>query len=168
MYFDGFCIFATSLCILPTCAGVNLMCRCSGCMMMHSPRVRGGQPDFVIDAYATFVFSPHARGSTPFSKTRYPEMLILPACAGVIPTKKWKMFGPSDSPRMRGVNPSASHQGHCGRNFPRMREGQPAEQSAQFCIGNSPRMRGGQPSLIATARKKMRFSPRARGSTQPG
>lgn len=30
--------------ILPARAGVNLTCRCSGCMMMHSPRMRGGQP----------------------------------------------------------------------------------------------------------------------------
>ena len=30
--------------IHPARAGVNLTCRCSGCMMMHSPRMRGGQP----------------------------------------------------------------------------------------------------------------------------
>lgn len=28
--------------IHPACAGVNLTCRCSGCMMMHSPRMCGG------------------------------------------------------------------------------------------------------------------------------
>ena len=42
--------------IHPACAGVNLTCRCSGCMMMHSPRMCGGQPDFVVDAYTTLFF----------------------------------------------------------------------------------------------------------------
>ena len=51
--------------IYPACAGVNLAVAKCQKVYFYFPRVRGGQPDFVIDAYATFGFSPHARGS-PF------------------------------------------------------------------------------------------------------
>lgn len=53
--------------ILPACAGVNLTCRCSGCMMMHSPRMCGGQPDFIVDAYTTLFFSLHMQGCSFFT-----------------------------------------------------------------------------------------------------
>ena len=53
--------------ILPARAVVNLTCRCSGCMMMHSPRMRGGQPDFVVDAYTTLFFSLHMQGCSFFT-----------------------------------------------------------------------------------------------------
>ena len=38
-----------------------------GCMMMHSPRMRGGQPDFVVDAYTTLFFSLHMQGCSFFT-----------------------------------------------------------------------------------------------------
>ena len=53
--------------IHPACAGVNLTCRCSGCMMMHSPRMCGGQPDFIVDAYTTLFFSLHMQGCSFFT-----------------------------------------------------------------------------------------------------
>ena len=50
--------------ILPARAGGNLTCRCSGCMMMHSPRTRGGQPSLIAKARNKMRFTPYARGST--------------------------------------------------------------------------------------------------------
>lgn len=67
--------------------------------------MRGGQPDLVIDAYATFGFSPHARGS-PFRASGSTSQSIHPACAGVNPAPPVLSKGISDSPRMRGGQPA--------------------------------------------------------------
>ena len=92
--------------IYPACAGVNLaVVRCQK-VYFYFPRVRGGQPDLVIDAYATFGFSPHARGS-PFRASGSTSQSIHPACAGVNPAPPVLSKGISDSPRMRGGQPFA-------------------------------------------------------------
>lgn len=125
MFFDRFCIFATSLCILPACAGINPVPRLHWRAIQDSPRVRGGQPDLVIDAYATFGFSPHARGSpflsiglsmvlvfTPHARgstlpqiAYYVVTRIHPACAGINPDDSGSIQNQKDSPRMRGGQP---------------------------------------------------------------
>ena len=87
--------------IYPACAGVNLaVARCQK-VYFYFPRVRGGQPDLVIDAYATFGFSPHARGS-PFRASGSTSQSIHPACAGVNPITRGTGFGVENTPRMRG------------------------------------------------------------------
>ena len=146
MFFDRFCIFATSLCILPACAGVNPRRVFRNKHRQHSPRMCGGQPLLPIVEFARSQFSPHARGSTLCRTFIGVPSKIHPACAG--------------------VNPSASNQGHCGRNSPPHARGStlPDCKSPQqnaihpACAGvnprswrrltarkNSPRTRGGQP-----------------------
>ena len=110
--------------IHPACAGVTLS-REWLYEPVYSPRVRGGQPDLVIDAYATFGFSPHARGSpflsiglsmvlvfTPHARgstlpqiAYYVVTRIHPACAGINPDNSGSIQNQKDSPRMRGGQP---------------------------------------------------------------
>lgn len=90
--------------IYPACAGVNLaVARCQK-VYFYFPRVRGGQPDLVIDAYATFGFSPHVRGSTHETDTVNSDGMIHPACAGVnpVPHLHWRAIQDSP-PHARGV-----------------------------------------------------------------
>ena len=153
--------------ILPACAGVNPYYRLLNLLVANSPRMRGGQPDLVIDAYATFGFSPACAGVNPtktvfliplqrhsprmrggqpgFGRLRRSGCLFTPHARGSTLCSTFIGVPSKIHPACAGVNPSASNQGHCGRN--------------------SPRTRGGQPSLIAKARNKMRFTPHARGST---
>ena len=129
--------------IYPACAGVNLaVVRCQK-VYFYFPRVRGGQPDFVIDAYATFGFSPHARGS-PFRASGSTSQSIHPACAGVNPITRGTGFGVENTPRMRGGNLAVAR---C--------------QKVYFYF---PRMRGGQPFARVALRASL-FTPHARGST---
>ena len=90
--------------IHPACAGVTLS-REWLYEPVYSPRMRGDQPASKKTRSTLSGFSPHARGSTRRSVPRMAQKKILPACAGVNPTKKKKMFGPSVSPRMRGGQP---------------------------------------------------------------
>lgn len=103
MFFDRFRIFATSLCILPACAGVNLTDAMRQRIYENSPRMRGANPEYVsysptadnsprmrggqpllpIVEFARSQFSPHARGSTLFIDWPFDGVGIHPACAGV-------------------------------------------------------------------------------------
>lgn len=82
MFFDRFCIFATSLCILPACAGINPINFLFFLLAGYSPRMRGGQPSFMATLDRPEEFSPHARGSTSFDARGKHTFDILPACAG--------------------------------------------------------------------------------------
>ena len=169
MFFDRFRIFATSLCILPACAGVNLTDAMRQRIYENSPRMRGGQPDLVIDAYATFGFSPACAGVNPtktvfliplqrhsprmrggqpgFGRLRRSGCLFTPHARGSTLCRTFIGVPSKIHPACAGGNPSASNQGHCGRN--------------------SPRTRGGQPARIALMTLEAQFSPHARGSTLP-
>ena len=128
--------------IYPACAGGNLaVVRCQK-VYFYFPRVRGGQPDLVIDAYATFGFSPHARGS-PFRASGSTSQSIHPACAGVNPITRGTGFGVENTPRMRGGNLAVARCQKVYFYFPRMRGGQPRTPSPfEGDIGFSPHARG--------------------------
>lgn len=110
--------------ILPTCAGVNQHGNIVLPPANNLPCMRGGQPDFVIDAYATFGFSPHARGS-PFRASGSMSQSIHPACAGVNPITRGTGFSVENTPRMRGGNLAVARCQKVYFYFPRMRGGQP-------------------------------------------
>ena len=71
----------------------------------NSPRMRGGQPHVQVQWLYDDAFTPHARGSTHETDTVNSDGMILPACAGVTPSrlKLWPFR--QDSPRMRGGQP---------------------------------------------------------------
>ena len=48
--------------IHPACAGVNPPTDRLLCSYAHSPRMRGGQPDLIVDAYTTLEFPPAYAG----------------------------------------------------------------------------------------------------------
>ena len=136
--------------ILPACAGVNPYYRLLNLLVANSPRMRGGQPDLVIDAYATFGFSP--------------------ACAGVNPTKTVFLIPlQRHSPRMRGGQPSfmatldrpeefsphARGSTFCRRTHETTQRILPARAGVNpylfaFLVpdADSPHMRGGQPNVL--------------------
>lgn len=73
--------------IHPACAGVTLS-REWLYEPVYSPRMRGDQPASKKTRSTLSGFSPHARGSTRRSVPRMAQKKILPACAGINPTKK--------------------------------------------------------------------------------
>ena len=105
MFFDRFCIFATSLYILPACAGVNLVSFRSLAGVLYSPRMRGGQP-WAQSIQSRVLFSPHTRRSTPHPQSFQRGYRILPACAGVTLISVVGKAKILNSPRMRGGQPT--------------------------------------------------------------
>lgn len=53
--------------IFPACAGINLVLVDFDDLDIYSPRMRGGQPDFVVDAYTTLFFPLHMQGCSFFT-----------------------------------------------------------------------------------------------------
>lgn len=53
--------------ILPACAGINLVLVDFVDLDIYLPRMRGGQPDFVVDAYTTLFFPLHMQGCSFFT-----------------------------------------------------------------------------------------------------
>ena len=127
MFFDRFCIFATSLCILPACAGINPINFLFFSLAGYSPRMRGVNPeggvrttrrDGIHPACAGVNpalssshgskkgFSLHARGSTRRKSFAVNILTILPARAGVNPYLFAFLVPDADSPHMRGGQPA--------------------------------------------------------------
>ena len=149
MFFDRFCIFATSLCILPACAGINPINFLFFSLAGYSPRMRGGQPSFMATLDRPEEFSPHARGSTSFDARGKHTFDILPACAGstlrgACAPRGAMAFTPH---RMRGVNPEG------GVRTTRR-------------DGIHPACAGVNPALSSSHGSKKGFSLHARGSTR--
>ena len=53
--------------IHPACAGINLVLVDFDDLDIYLPRMRGGQPDFVVDAYTTLFFPLHMQGCSFFT-----------------------------------------------------------------------------------------------------
>ena len=147
MFFDRFCIFATSLCILPACAGINPINFLFFLLAGYSPRMRGGQPSFMATLDRPEEFSPHARGSTSFDARGKHTFDILPACA--VSTLR----GDVRTTRRDGIHPACA-----GVN--------PALSSSHGSKKDSPCMRGGQPVSFEPRPLRTQFTPHARGSTR--
>ena len=141
------------------------MCRYSGCMMMHSPRMRGGQPEEGV-------------------RTTKRDG-IHPARAGVNPRSWQRLTARKNSPRMRGGHPFARVALRASLFTPHARGSTQQRQFSLFpcngilpaCAGvnlvldnggahdqNSPRMRGGQPHVQVQWLYDDAFTPHARGS----
>ena len=168
MFFDRFCIFATSLCILPACAGINPINFLFFSLAGYSPRMRGGQPSFMATLDRPEEFSPHARGSTSFDARGKHTFDILPACAGstlrggVRTTRRDGIH-----PACAGVNPALSSSHGSKKGFSLHARGSTRRKSFAVNIltilparagvnpylfaflvpdADSPHMRGGQPA----------------------
>ena len=184
MFFDRFCIFATSLCILPACAGINPINFLFFSLAGYSPRMRGGQPSFMATLDRPEEFSPHARGSTRRKSFAVNILTILPARGGQPISFRISRSGCRFSPHARGstsmeilfchlriiypacagVNPITRGTGFGVENTPRMRGGNLAVARCQKVYFYFPRMRGGQPRTPSPFEGDIGFSPHARGS----
>ena len=167
MFFDRFCIFATSLCILPACAGVNPRRVFRNKHRQHSPRMCGGQPLLPIVEFARSQFSPHARGSTLCRTFIGVPFKILPACAGINPTVPHRIQRREHSPRMRGGQPDLVIDAYATFGFSPACAGVNPTKTV-FLIPlqrHSPRMRGGQPFSSIGLSMVLVYTPHVRGST---
>ena len=73
--------------VYPACAGIDL-CAWSALEIVWSlPRMRGDRPKEEGKEGKKTKFTPHARGSTPFSPRFYVKSLVYPACAGIDPSE---------------------------------------------------------------------------------
>lgn len=145
MFFDRFCIFAISLCILPACAGVNPRSWRRLTARKNSPRMRGGQPLSENEKCQKSKFSPHARGSTLQGIWLFLLVKILPACAGSTHIFSHFSFRMPIHPACAGVTL--------------------LKVSDQKIDADSPRMRGDQPIAADLGVNDHTFTPHARGST---
>ena len=133
--------------ILPACAGVNPYYRLLNLLVANSPRMRGGQPDLVIDAYATFGFSP--------------------ACAGVNPTKTVFLIPlQRHSPRMRGGQPGFGRLRRSGCLFCFFASRRLHTRSFHVTGFQTCALPICQPCAAPSLACHLRFIPHARGSTR--
>lgn len=167
MFFDRFCIFAISLCILPACAGVNLVSFRSLAGVLYSPRMRGGQPSLIATSRNKMRFSPRARGSTLCRAFIGVSFKILPRMRGGQPIAA--DLGVND----HTFTPHARGSTFCRRTHETTQSILPARAGVNpylfaFLVPDavSPRMRGGQPVSFEPRPLRTQFSPHARGSTR--
>ncbi len=81
------------------------MINSSGTSATGLPRMRGDRPLEQARALLDAMFTPHARGSTVASVSRYEVEGVYPACAGIDPLCSLLVCFSSRLPRMRGDRP---------------------------------------------------------------
>ena len=94
--------------VYPACAGIDPSLLEKVMNELRLPRMRGDRP--YAKNYITFghVFTPHARGSTIFSNSSSPNILVYPACAGIDLDRHGLYPGHYRLPRMRGDRPGTT------------------------------------------------------------
>ena len=148
--------------------------------------MRGDRPCFPKIECCLFVFTPHARGSTPGWLGILSTRWVYPACAGIDLLPFTMHLACVSLPRMRGDRP-------CGLvGYVQFKEFTPHARGSTFverifslfffvypaCAGidprgrkkrrkgkSLPRMRGDRPRGILDFPKKSKFTPHVRGST---
>ena len=170
--------------VLPACAGVVPCPRGRRTCCPGAPRVRGGGPGrdgLLADALEC---SPRARGWSLVDHGHVEVVLVLPACAGVVPRRRSQAGLVLRAPRVRGGGPVSSPMSQpCSSCSPRARgwshsscpagewEGvlpacagvvPPTWRSART-PGRAPRVRGGGPVCSTGSGSSTWCSPRARG-----
>ena len=177
------------LTLLPACAGINPHHHAHRAVESASPRVRGDQPSIWLSNVAVAIFSPRARGSTRSGRTALWRGRLLPACAGINPRASARRRATSTSPRVRGDQPIQATLVSEAQDFsPRARGSTrplapelygngllpasagigPREAGATDRTALSPRECGDRPGTKQYQQRQLRFSPRARGSTEEG
>ena len=103
--------------VYPACAGIDPSLLEKVMNELRLPRMRGDRP--YAKNYITFghVFTPHARGSTIFSNSSSPNILVYPACAGIDLDRHGLYPGHYRLPRMRGDRPGTSLLKKLGKRF---------------------------------------------------
>ena len=91
--------------VFPACAGVVPTARTTADTKKGLPRMRGGGPCLPTRQGVTSPSSPHARGWSNRVGSLLDGRQVFPACAGVVPTRRWPLCWPSRLPRMRGGGP---------------------------------------------------------------
>ena len=91
--------------VYPACAGIHLctlLWQATGACL---PRMRGDPPAQIRPKTGRFASTPHARGSTPSSKTQTLLRKVYPACAGIHLARINQREARVGLPRMRGDPP---------------------------------------------------------------
>ncbi len=102
-------------CVYPACAGIDLQRYGYPRRYMRLPRMRGDRPPIKGGKKNAVSFTPHARGSTHYSKRFRSVDQVYPACAGIDHLSLQLKAQPRGLPRMRIVSsivrnfPSGSH-----------------------------------------------------------
>ena len=109
------------------------------------PRMRGDRPQYTTLLLVTWMFTPHARGSTPCLGCKRHAHHVYPACAGI------DLF-PLQKKRKKKVYPACAGIDLVGAV------------TFRFSI-SLPRMRGDRPLAGFYCMVSRRFTPHARGST---
>ena len=103
--------------LLPAPAGMVPQTKRSGPVACSAPRTRGDGPQATAIAAMTPSCSPHPRGWSHRHGRRRPRPHLLPAPAGMVPSRLRRPPGRSSAPRTRGDGPSvigpASDRGLC-------------------------------------------------------
>ncbi len=130
------------------------------------PRTRGGHPVQRSEELRQVASSPHTRGSSSFDDLgRHPDA-VVPAHAGVIPSKMLSGESPHRRPRTRGGHPQAQRgPPHHHRSSPHTRGSSRTSSSGRPGLSRRPRTRGGHPPSTCRPRSWHGSSPHTRGSS---
>ena len=151
--------------------------------------MRGDRPSDSPVPSRAFMFTPHARGSTPKILCLFVTQLVYPACAGIDPSNHFIFLPPFGLPRMRGDRPGIYSVSLDGEPFTPHARGStertvaverdikvypacagidPAASTASQASSRLPRMRGDRPPQVSVSCERYPFTPHARGSTDRG
>ena len=148
--------------------------------------MRGDRPADSRRVFTPYVFTPHARGSTPPTSLAVEYRGVYPACAGIDHVFGIQRMGELGLPRMRGDRPrlgiglTMKHQftPHARGSTCRLQESIHPIRVYPACAGidpkfnteggasnGLPRMRGDRPPANPQPSAPQQFTPHARGST---
>ena len=91
--------------VYPACAGIDRLLSGLSSELCCLPRMRGDRPEALIIMADNYLFTPHARGSTPGPSRDAKVTCVYPACAGIDPASKRSSSTTMSLPRMRGDRP---------------------------------------------------------------
>ncbi len=91
--------------VYPACAGIDRLWPGLSSELSCLPRMRGDRPEALIIMADNYLFTPHARGSTPGPSRDAKVTCVYPACAGIDPASKRSSSTTMSLPRMRGDRP---------------------------------------------------------------
>ena len=91
--------------VSPACAGIDRHRHCTISDHLRLPRMRGDRPVPKYSSMYSFMFTPHARGSTPRYRMDIAHTTVYPACAGIDLAWGKVVRAQRRLPRMRGDRP---------------------------------------------------------------
>ena len=172
--------------VYPACAGIDPQIGLEYFVRQGLPRMRGDRPCIIFRIFFSYMFTPHARGSTLNETAKKSDVEVYPACAGIDPCRRKAATTWDSLPRMRGDRPITRAATWIDARFTPHARGStrlaallgtdydvyPACAGIDRCLpgGNYrrkslPRMRGDRPQRGGPSDRRTRFTPHARGST---